>query len=177
LKASRHDRTALADVQNSEDERRLAIDKVGIKAIRHPVRVRDKSGGVQHTIAEFGMYVGLPQHFKGTHMSRFIAILNGNEREIPVESIGPMLREMVARLEAETAGSYRPKAADGRYISVASRWRSSMLKRWHDRRLFTVIFLPLLNPSDQPLRRPLRSGGSRSHNFGALCRSQWSLNS
>ena len=96
------DRTALADVQNSGDERRLAIDKVGIKGIRHPVRVRDQSSGVQHTIAEFGMYVGLPHHFKGTHMSRFIEILNGNEREISVESIGPMLREMVARLEAET---------------------------------------------------------------------------
>ena len=96
------EKVALDDVQNSEDERRLAIDKVGIKAIRHPVRVRDKSGGVQHTIAEFSMYVGLPQHFKGTHMSRFIEILNGNEREISIESIGPMLREMVARLEAET---------------------------------------------------------------------------
>jgi len=96
------DVAALADVQNSEDRRRLAIDKVGIKAIRHPVRVRDKSGGVQHTIAEFGMSVGLPHHFKGTHMSRFIELLNGNEREISVESVGPMLREMVARLEAET---------------------------------------------------------------------------
>ena len=92
----------LADVQNAEDERRIAIDKVGIKGIRHPVRVRDKSEGVQHTVAEFSMFVGLPQHFKGTHMSRFIEILNGNEREISVESIGPMLREMVARLEAET---------------------------------------------------------------------------
>jgi GTP cyclohydrolase I len=96
------DRMPLADVQNSEDERRLAIDRVGIKGIRHPVCVRDKSGGVQHTIAEFSMYVGLPQHFKGMHMSRFIEILNGNEREISVESIGPMLREMVVRLEAET---------------------------------------------------------------------------
>jgi GTP cyclohydrolase FolE2 len=129
LKASRHDRTALADVQNSEDERRLAIDKVGIKAIRHPVRVRNKSGGVQHTIAEFGMYVGLPQHFKGTHMSRFIAILNGNEREIPVESIGPMLREMVARLEAETAGSYRPEAAGGRFGMVVIRSAASLGNR------------------------------------------------
>jgi GTP cyclohydrolase I len=93
---------ALTDVQNFADARQLSIDKVGIKSIRHPVRVRDKSGGVQHTIADFSMYVGLPHHFKGTHMSRFIEILNGNEREISVASIGPMLRGMVDRLEAET---------------------------------------------------------------------------
>jgi len=93
---------AIPDVQNSADTRRIAINKVGIKSIRHPVRVSDKNGGVQHTVALFNMYVGLPHNFKGTHMSRFIEILNGNEREISVESFEPMLREMVKRLEAET---------------------------------------------------------------------------
>jgi len=93
---------AIPDVQNLVDSRQLAINKVGIKSIRHPVRVIDKSGGVQHTVAVFNMYVGLPHNFKGTHMSRFIEILNGNEREISVESFEPMLREMVSRLEAET---------------------------------------------------------------------------
>ena len=97
-----HETHAIPDVQNSRDSRQLAINKVGIKAIRHPIRVSDKSGGVQHTIATFNMYVGLPHNFKGTHMSRFIEILNSNEREISVESIQPMLREMVKRLEAET---------------------------------------------------------------------------
>jgi len=97
-----HETHAIPDVQNSRDSRQLAINKVGIKSIRHPVRVSDKSGGVQHTIAMFNMYVGLPHNFKGTHMSRFIEILNSNEREISVESIEPMLREMVKRLEAET---------------------------------------------------------------------------
>jgi GTP cyclohydrolase I len=93
---------AIPDVQNSADSRQIAINKVGIKSIRHPVRVRDKNGGVQHTVAVFNMYVGLPHNFKGTHMSRFVEILNGNEREISVESFEPMLREMVKRLEAET---------------------------------------------------------------------------
>lgn len=97
-----HESHAIPDVQNANDSRQLAINKVGIKSIRHPIRVSDKSGGVQHTIATFSMYVGLPHNFKGTHMSRFIEILNGNEREISVESIEPMLREMVKRLEAET---------------------------------------------------------------------------
>ena len=93
---------AIPDVQSSQDTRRLAIDKVGIKAIRHPVRVADKDGGVQHTIATFNMYVELPHNFKGTHMSRFVEILNAHEREISVESFETMLREMVQRLEAES---------------------------------------------------------------------------
>ena len=92
---------SIPDVQNSSDTRRLAIDKVGIKAIRHPVRVADRSDGVQHTIANFNMYVGLPHNFKGTHMSRFVEILNSQEREISVESFEAMLRDMVKRLEAE----------------------------------------------------------------------------
>ena len=93
---------AIADVQSSADTRHLAINQVGIKAIRHPVRVADKDGGVQHTIATFNMYVGLPHNFKGTHMSRFVEILNSHEREISVESFQSMLRDMVKRLEAES---------------------------------------------------------------------------
>lgn len=95
------DSFVIPDVQSSADTRHLAIDKVGIKAIRHPVRVADKSGGVQHTIATFNMYVGLPHNFKGTHMSRFVEILNSHEGEISVESFEGMLRDMVKRLEAE----------------------------------------------------------------------------
>ncbi len=93
---------SIPDVQGSTDRRRIAIDKVGIKNIRHPIRVRDKSEGIQHTIAVFNMYVGLPHNFKGTHMSRFVEILNRDEREISVESFGPMLRMMVERLEAKS---------------------------------------------------------------------------
>jgi len=92
----------IEDVQNTADTRHLAIDKVGIKAIRHPVVVKDKSGGEQHTVAVFNMYVHLPQHFKGTHMSRFVEILNMNEHAISIESFETILREMVTRLEAES---------------------------------------------------------------------------
>ncbi|MHB1084323.1 MAG: GTP cyclohydrolase, FolE2/MptA family, partial [Thiobacillus sp.] len=95
------DRT-IPDVQNTPDSRQIAIDKVGIKAIRHPVKVKDKSSGIQHTIATFGMFVHLPHHFKGTHMSRFIEILNNQEREFSVESFESMLRLMIERLEAES---------------------------------------------------------------------------
>jgi GTP cyclohydrolase I len=92
----------IADVQSSADTRHIAINRVGIKSIRHPVKVQDKSIGVQHTIATFNMYVHLPHNFKGTHMSRFVEILNQHEREISVESFESILREMVTRLEAQS---------------------------------------------------------------------------
>ena len=92
----------IADVQSTADTRHLAINRVGIKSIRHPVKVKDKSVGVQHTIATFNMYVHLPHNFKGTHMSRFVEILNQHEREISVESFGTILHEMVTRLEAQS---------------------------------------------------------------------------
>lgn len=66
------------DVQASPDLRRIPINKVGVKGIRHPVIVKDRSGGVQSTVADFNMYVRLPHDFKGTHMSRFVEILSGH---------------------------------------------------------------------------------------------------
>ena len=92
----------IADVQGSKDIRNIPIDKVGIKDIRHPVRVRDRSAGDQHTIANFNMYVNLPHNFKGTHMSRFVEILNKHEREISVHSFKDMVQEMTVLLEAES---------------------------------------------------------------------------
>jgi GTP cyclohydrolase I len=91
---------SIPDVQNDTDSRKLAIDQVGVKAIRHPVRIMERAGGVQHTIATFNMYVGLPHQFKGTHMSRFVEILSAQERELTVDSFKAMLKEMVERLEA-----------------------------------------------------------------------------
>ena len=90
----------IADVQSSADTRQIAINKVGIKDIRHPVRVKDRSEGEQATIANFNMYVYLPHNFKGTHMSRFVQILNTHEREITLESFKVMLEEMAERLES-----------------------------------------------------------------------------
>lgn len=92
----------IEDVQNTPDVRHLDINKVGIKSIRHPVIVKDKTGGAQSTVAVFDMYVHLPHNFKGTHMSRFVEILNMNEHAISIESFETILREMVNRLEAES---------------------------------------------------------------------------
>lgn len=94
--------SVMPDVQGSIDKRHLAIDKVGIKDIKYPVRIKDRSGREQHTIANFNMYVNLPHNFKGTHMSRFVEILNEHEYDITVESFKKMLFEMMKRLEAET---------------------------------------------------------------------------
>ncbi len=92
----------IEDVQNILDKRQIAIDKVGIKDIKHPIKVSDRTTGEQHTIANFNMYVNLPHHFKGTHMSRFVEILNQHEREITVKSFREMLGEMTERLDAES---------------------------------------------------------------------------
>lgn len=94
--------STIPDVQGRADTRQLAINKVGIKDIRHPIIVKDRSEGVQHTIAQFDMYVFLPHQFKGTHMSRFVQILNDHEKEITVNSFKEMLKQMVDMLEADS---------------------------------------------------------------------------
>lgn len=91
----------IPDIQGSKDTRQIAIDKVGVKDIRHPIVVRDRKGGEQHTVARFNMYVNLPHDFKGTHMSRFVEILNHHEYEITVESFKDMITEMTQVLDAE----------------------------------------------------------------------------
>ncbi|WP_293626260.1 GTP cyclohydrolase FolE2 [Salinisphaera sp.] len=91
----------IEDVQSRADQRHLAINKVGICDIRHPVSIEQRVGGHQSTVATFGMYVNLPHHFKGTHMSRFVQILNAHEHQITVDSFRAMLGEMTERLEAD----------------------------------------------------------------------------
>jgi len=91
----------IPDTQGSEDTRRIAIDRVGIKDIKHPVVVRDRAGREQHTVATFNMYVGLPHEFKGTHMSRFVEILNHHEYEIAVPTFESMVEEMTRVLDAK----------------------------------------------------------------------------
>lgn len=96
-------RAALHDMQSSRDERRLRIDKVGVKGLRHPIEIKDKAHQRQSTVATISMSVDLPHHFKGTHMSRFVEVLNSHGRLIHVETIPEILKELQQRLEAETA--------------------------------------------------------------------------
>jgi GTP cyclohydrolase I len=83
--------SSIADVQGSHDTRRLAIDKVGIKDIRHPVTVRNRAGDTQHTVGNFSFYVALPHNKRGTHMSRFVEILNSHQEPLSREAITSLL--------------------------------------------------------------------------------------
>jgi len=93
----------MPDLQKSADPRRIAIDKVGVKDIRYPIVVLDRAKQQQATVARVNMYVDLPHHFKGTHMSRFIEVLNLYHGAISVENIEEILFEMQRRLEASCA--------------------------------------------------------------------------
>lgn len=93
----------IADVQNMIDDRMIEIDKVGVKNIKYPIIVLDKVNGLQHTIATIDMYVNLPHHYKGTHMSRFVEILHTNKSMINMKDFPNILHEMKYRLNAEAA--------------------------------------------------------------------------
>src|SRR3989337_1330435 len=93
----------MIDVQSEADDRMVDIDKVGVKNISYPIVVLDRKNGVQATVAKVNMYVSLPHNFKGTHMSRFIEILNEFRGEIHIQSFSKILETMKLRLEAASA--------------------------------------------------------------------------
>ncbi len=93
----------MPDVQAASDRRNIAIDKVGVKNVRYPITLRQPDGGWQHTIAMINLYVSLPHHKKGTHMSRFLEILNRHHRSITPAQIVPILHEVKTRLLANDA--------------------------------------------------------------------------
>lgn len=96
-------RKNLRDIQSEPDHRNIPINKVGVKDISYPVVILDKEEGEQHTVAKVNMYVNLPHHFRGTHMSRFIEILNRYRKGISTLNIREILDEMIDQLDAETA--------------------------------------------------------------------------
>src|SRR6516164_6207700 len=93
----------LHDMQSRRDYRELRIDKVGVRGLRFPIQVRDKAHTVQNTIATIGMFVDLPKEFKGTHMSRFIEVLNAHGSVVHVENITDILHAMQRKLNSATA--------------------------------------------------------------------------
>jgi GTP cyclohydrolase IB len=92
----------IADVQGVRDTRRIAINRAGIRSIRHPVRVADKGGEIQHTVASFNMHVNLSHQSRGAHMSRFVEILNNHDEELSVQSFERIVRAMVNKLETDS---------------------------------------------------------------------------
>src|SRR6202167_244195 len=94
---------AMHDKQSEPDYRNLRIDKVGVRGVRFPIQIRDKARTLQNTIATIGMFVDLPQEFKGTHMSRFIEVLNSHGHIVHVENITEILHAMQTRLKSAVA--------------------------------------------------------------------------
>jgi GTP cyclohydrolase I len=91
------------DVQSRRDDRQIPIDRVGVSDLRYPVVVLDREQGRQETVARLSMSVSLPHHFKGTHMSRFIEVLNRHRGEITMRTLPSILSELRERLDAESA--------------------------------------------------------------------------
>jgi GTP cyclohydrolase IB len=102
-KASHDAKHGLQDKQSEPDFRQLRIDKVGVRGLRFPIQVRDKERVLQNTIATIGMYVDLPKEFKGTHMSRFVEVLNAHGSVVHVENITDILYAMQHKLKSDTA--------------------------------------------------------------------------
>ncbi|MBI5800991.1 MAG: GTP cyclohydrolase I FolE2 [Verrucomicrobia bacterium] len=101
--ADPHSKAPLHDVQSGRDHRELRIDKVGVRGLRFPIQIRDKAHVHQNTIATISMCVDLPKEFKGTHMSRFIEVLNAHGSIVHVENIEDILHAMQQKLHAATA--------------------------------------------------------------------------
>lgn len=95
--------SSMDDVQSRHDSRGIAIDRAGVTGLRYPIAVLDKQDGKQETIAQVSMSVSIPHHFKGTHMSRFIEVLNAHRGEVTIRVIPTILHELKSRLDAEAA--------------------------------------------------------------------------
>src|SRR4051812_20016293 len=88
----------LIDVQNRKDDRNIAIDQVGVTDLRYPIVVLDREQQKQQTTATLSLSVGLPHHFKGTHMSRFIEVLNKHRGDMTMRTLPAILHELKQRL-------------------------------------------------------------------------------
>ena len=166
------DSDSIEDVQGRADSRRIPINKVGIKDVFHPVRVKDRSSGEQHTIANFNMYVALPHNFKGTHMSRFVEVLHRNEREISVESFRDILVEMTEKLDAESGHIemdfpyFVMKKAPASGVESLMDYKASLIGELHDGKpelwLKVVVAATSLCPCSKSISR-YGAHNQRSH--------------
>jgi GTP cyclohydrolase I len=93
----------MEDIQGRRDDRAIDLDQVGVSGLRYPIVVLDRNNEKQHTVATLTMSVNLPHHFKGTHMSRFIEVLNTHRGEVTMRTLPRICAELRERLEAESA--------------------------------------------------------------------------
>ena len=93
----------LKDIQKTRDTRGIAINRVGVSDLRYPITVLDRENKAQHTVGVFSLSVDLPHHFKGTHMSRFVEVLNDCHGNVGVRTLPGMLGQLRERLGARRA--------------------------------------------------------------------------
>jgi GTP cyclohydrolase I len=93
----------MIDIQNQKDERNINIQKVGVKGLKYPIVVMDRAHGTQPVNATINMYVSLRHHFKGTHMSRFVEVLNEIREQVNIRTFHSILEKIRAKLHAESA--------------------------------------------------------------------------
>jgi GTP cyclohydrolase IB len=96
-------RRSMIDIQSQKDSRNIDIKKVGVKNIKYPIIVLDRTRGTQPVNATINMYVNLPHHFKGTHMSRFVEVLNEFKGQISIKTFQTILEKMRQKLHAHSA--------------------------------------------------------------------------
>lgn len=95
--------TLKVDVQNMVDDRHVTIEKVGVKGVKHPITVEDRKNGMQHTVADFDMFVELPHEYRGTHMSRFLEVMNEFREKSIISEIESFVLSIKNRLTADSA--------------------------------------------------------------------------
>lgn len=95
--------TPLVDIQNSQDERNVPIDKVGVRKVKYPMHIRERGNGFQRTVGDFTLTVDLPREFKGTHMSRFLEVLSQHNHDVSGQTIPAILAQLRDKLKAQTA--------------------------------------------------------------------------
>lgn len=103
MKKDNKDIVAIPDIQNQTDNRKITIDKVGVKGIHYPIVVSDQCNKIQHTIADINFYVELPHYNRGTHMSRFIEVLNQYHKENLIDNLEGLLTTIKKSLKADAA--------------------------------------------------------------------------
>lgn len=162
----------IADVQAQTDSRHIAINRAGIRRLKHPVSIDSGDGATTATVAEFAMSVDLPADQKGTHMSRFVELLNEREIRIGAQEIGQLMTQMVKKLGAHnghlqiTLPYFRKKTAPVSAVDSLMDYELSLTSRLKDGRSHTALRIVVPVTSLCPCSKKVADYGAhnqRSH--------------
>jgi len=141
----------MEDVQSRSDDRNVPLQHVGIRNLKYPLTVLDRANGRQQTVATIQLTADLPDHFKGTHMSRFLEVFNLHHQDLSMPNFLEMLQEIREALHAETAHARisfpyfiekaAPVSLQKSYLNYECTY-SGMVNS-HSRRFFVGIRVPV----------------------------------